>query len=329
MTPLVLVSLTLVPTSAALCAIAARLMRARSFGQSIRPLGPERHATKAGTPTMGGVVLLALWVAAVGVLSAWYPPTRATAFVLVAGGAFAAIGAADDLISVSRRRSMGLSAIAKIGLSTLAVLGLFFLFGDVVSVPMRIPFVAGTITLPPAATFAFVWLVFLSTTNGANLTDGLDGLAAGVVVLILAGLLLLARSQESVALGIPLIAGLVGFLWVNAHPADLFLGDIGSFFLGGVIAALSLATGVALFLPLIAGVFVLEVGSVILQVSIFKTTGRRLFRMSPLHHHFEPARGPRREHVLQAFSWPEGKVVVRFWIVQAGFVGLALLGNRL
>jgi len=328
-TPLTLVSLALIPACAIASSAAANLMRARSVGQSIRPVGPAHHATKAGTPTMGGGVLLVLWASAVGILSAWYPPTRATAFVLVAGGAFAAIGAADDLISVSRRRSMGLSAIAKIGLSTVAAIGLFFAFGDAITVPMRIPFVTGTIALPPAATFALVWLVFLSTTNGANLTDGLDGLAAGVVILVVAGILLLARSQECVVLGIPLVAGLVGFLWINAHPAGLFLGDVGSFFLGGVIAALSLSTGVALFLPIVAGVFVLEVGSVIVQVAIFKMTGRRLFRMSPLHHHFEQAHEQRREHVLPAFSWPEGKVVVRFWIVQAGFVGLALLADRL
>jgi phospho-N-acetylmuramoyl-pentapeptide-transferase len=327
-TPLICTCLALVPASALLCAATARLMRRWSLGQPIRTLGPKRHAAKAGTPTMGGLVVFVLWWAAVATLFAWQTPTRTTWFVLAAGGSFAAIGTVDDAISVRKRRSKGLSAVGKLALSSLAVVSLFLIFRDVLSVPVSIPFATTTMRLPPAATFALAWIVFLSTTNGMNLTDGLDGLAAGVAILILAGALLLRPSLETLLVGAPLIASLVGFLWVNVHPADLFLGDAGSFFLGGTIASVCLADGTALLLPILAGVLVLEVGSVILQVSVYKTTGRRLFRMSPLHHHFESTVDGPRKHLLPAFSWPEGKVTVRFWILESAFVGLALLAGR-
>jgi len=277
---------------------------------------------------MGGGVLLLLWVAAVAVLHAWHPLTETTAFVLAAGGLFGAIGAADDLLSVRKRRSLGLSVTAKLALSTAAAVLLFLLFHDALSVPAKIPFTDLSLTLPPVAALALTWIVFLSTTNGMNLTDGLDGLASGVAILILAGALLLSPSPTILIVVAPLIAALVGFLWINAHPAGLFLGDVGSFFIGGVIASLCLANGTAFFLPILAGVLVLEVGSVILQVIFFGTTGRRLFRMSPLHHSFEPANEENREHILPAFCWPEEKVTVRFWILEAGFVGLALLASR-
>lgn len=328
MTPLIVSCLLLVPVTALSCSIAARAMRRRSFGQTIRTLGPEHHAAKAGTPTMGGVVLLVLWIAGAAVLFPWHPPTTATLSVLVAGVAFAAIGAADDLISISRRRSLGLSVFAKLALSTVIAVVLFFAFEDVFSNPVRIPFGSGLVFLPPAAAFALTYTVFLATTHAVNLTDGLDGLAGGVAILVLLGTLALSDSTFT-AVTAPLIAVLVGFLWINVHPADLFLGDAGSFLLGGVIAALCLAGGLAFYLPILAGLLVLEAGSVILQVLSFRIFGRRLFRMSPLHHHFELTTGPTHQHILPAFSWPEGKLTVRFWIVEAVFVGLALMADRL
>lgn len=328
MTPLICACLALIPASALLSAVTAKQMRRRSFGQSIRPVGPQRHATKEGTPTMGGVVLFVLWAATVAVLFAWHPPTKATAFVLAAGGLFTAIGALDDAISIRKRRSKGLSVFWKLALSSVAAIALFFLFRDVLSVPLRIPFAAMAVSLPPPAVFALTWIVFLSTTNAMNLADGLDGLATGVAILVLAGALLLRPSSTGLLVGVPLIAALAGFLWINVHPADLFLGDAGSFFLGGVVAAVCLADGTAFFLPILAGVLVLEVGSVILQIFVYKTMGKRIFRMSPLHHHFEVSLDGPREHLLPAFSWPEGKVAVRFWILQGAFVGLALLAGR-
>jgi len=327
--PVLLAGLALVPACAFLCARFAESMRRRSLGQSIRSLGPASHAAKAGTPTMGGIVVFALWLAATVVLLVWHPATPMTVFVLTSATLFATIGAVDDWISLRHRRSMGLSAIAKLALLSVAALVLFFTFRDVLAVPVEIPFSSASLALPPVAVFFLAWIVFLSTTNGMNLTDGLDGLAAGVAVLILIGIILLHPTRENLILCVPLIGALVGFLWLNVHPASLFLGDVGSFFLGGVIAALALANGMVFLLPILAGVLVLEVGSVILQVASCKALGKRLFRMSPLHHHFECSADPPREHILPAFRWPEGKITVRFWILQGFFVGLALLAARI
>ena len=304
-------------------------MRRRSLGQAIRDVGPAGHAAKAGTPTMGGAVLLVLWLAAALLLSSQYPATTSTGLVLAAGCLFAAIGAVDDLISLRRVRSLGLSPLVKLALSSGAVAILFFAFRDALSVPVMIPFTSQSITLPTTALFFLTWFVFLSATNGMNLTDGLDGLATGVAGLTLLGIVLLRPTEANLVLCVPLIAALVGFLWINAHPAGLFLGDIGSFFLGGVVAALALANGLTFLLPILAGVLVFEVASVILQVISLRTTGRRLFRMSPLHHHFERALGTRHAHILPAFEWPEGQIVLRFWILQGAFVLLALVAGGL
>ena len=278
---------------------------------------------------MGGIGVFALWLAGVAVLLAWNPPTSMIVFVLASASLFATIGAIDDWISIRQRRSMGLSAIAKVALSSVAAVALFFAFRDVLAVPVRIPFSSASLALPSVAVFFLTWVVFLATTNGMNLTDGLDGLATGVAVLILIGVILLHPTRANLILCVPLIGALVGFLWLNIHPASLFLGDVGSFFLGGVIASLALANGMAFLLPILAGVLVLEVGSVILQLASCKALGKRLFRMSPLHHHFECSTDPPREHILPAFRWPEGKITVRFWILQGLFVGFALLAARL
>lgn len=329
MTPVLLISLALVPASALLCSAYARAMRRRALGQSIRAVGPASHVTKAGTPTMGGAIVFFVWLGAVGLLSIWQPQTRQTGFVLTAGALFAAIGGADDLISLLRHRSLGLSALWKIGLSSVAVALLFFVFSGVTGVPIQIPFTTSTIALPAVASFALVWIVFLGTTNGMNLADGLDGLAGGLAVLILVGVLVVRPTPENLAICLPLIGALVGLLWINTHPARLFLGDAGSYFLGGVIAALAVSNGLAFILPLLAGVLVLEAISVIAQVGLLRLTGHRLLRMSPIHHHFEAGTGVTHRHILPAPEWPEEQITVRFWILQAFFVGLAVLAARL
>jgi len=185
-----------------------------------------------------------------------------------------------------------------------------------------------TLSLPSIAFFFLAWAVFLATTNSINLTDGLDGLATGVSILILCGFLIIVPTREFAGVIFPLIAILAGFLWVNAYPARLFLGDVGSFALGGVVAGVALASGTALILPLLAGLLVLESGSVILQVSCYRLTGQRIFKMSPLHHHFEHAEGIDHPYFLPAAEWPEPKITLRLWIVQALFVGLAVLSGR-
>ena len=328
MKALIPVSIALAPIAALCCTAYARLMRRRKAGQQIRELGPQGHTAKAGTPTMGGLFVLSAW--AIGVLSFW--PTIAWArpigFVLAAGAMHGAIGLLDDVWSVQRRRSLGLTAPRKLLLGSLAAIALFFVFRDVVSVPQRIPFSASTVTLPPIATFALIWVSLLATTNSMNLADGLDGLAGGLAILILVGLLVLSPSRMTLVAVLPLLGALLGFLWVNVHPAGIFLGDVGSFGLGGIVAAVSLCTGTIFLLPLVAGVLVLEAGSVILQVTSYRITGVRLFKMSPLHHHFEESTRARTVHVLPGFEWPETRVTLRFWLVQALFVGLALWAGR-
>jgi phospho-N-acetylmuramoyl-pentapeptide-transferase len=273
---------------------------------------------------MGGLIVLFLW--AIVAVSFW--PTvgwmRSIGFVLTAGALHAGIGLLDDLWSLKHRRSLGLTASRKLLLGSLAAVVLFFLFRDVLSVPQRVPFSASTVVLPPVATFALLWISLLASTNSMNLADGLDGLAGGLAVLILTGLLALSPSRSSLVVVLPLLGALLGFLWVNVHPAALFLGDVGSFGLGGIVAAVSLCTGTTFYLPLVAGVLVLEAGSVIVQVGTYRMAGVRLLKMSPLHHHFEASTHAQGTHVLPAFEWQETKITARFWLVQALFVGIAV-----
>jgi len=324
MTAVFLLSIALAPLTAFACFGFARSMRNRGIGQQIRELGPRGHATKAGTPTTGGLLVLSGWAIAVlslGPTAGW---ARPIAFVLAAGVVHGAIGLLDDFRSLRRLRSLGLSAGWKILLGSAAAVALFFAFPDVVSVSQRIPFSSIVLTLPPVATFALVWIGLLATTNSLNLADGLDGLAGGLAVLILIGLLALSPSRANLTATLPLIGALLGFLWMNAHPAQIFLGDVGSFGVGAIVAALALANGTAFFLPLVAGVLVLEAGSVILQVSVYRIAKVRLFKMSPLHHHFERSSRTDVHPLIPAFEWPETQVTVRFLLVESLFVGLAL-----
>jgi len=327
-TPIILTGLLLVPISAVASVLFARRMRSRSPGQQIRIYGPSSHAAKAGTPTMGGVIVFALWIAGIGLLTIWHFPSASTRFVVAVAALCAGVGAADDAISMRRRRSEGLSGLAKLALTSVIAVGLWFAFREMLSVPLLVPFSSIVLHLPPAASLALTWFVLLSTTNGMNLTDGLDGLATGVAVIVLGGLILIRPTATTLVLAVPLIASLLGFLTINAHPAGLFLGDVGSFFLGGAIASIALINGLAFILPILAGVLVLEAGSVILQIGSLRLTGRRIFRMSPFHHHFEQSNGATRDHLLPAFQWSESQVTVRFWIVAAAFVGLAVLATN-
>ena len=324
MTWILLSGILLIPLTAVSCFGLSRWMRARLLGQQIRAVGPQSHASKAGTPTMGGIVVLLLWATTViilGITRGW-PSTGG--FVLAAGLGFGGLGLADDVLSIRNKCSTGLTAVQKIVLGSAIAIGLFFIFQDQVLVPQQVPFAGIQITSPWIAGLLLNWVLFLASTNSANLTDGLDGLAGGVSILVLGGFLLMYPSTENLTLIFPLIGALAGFLWLNAHPASLFLGDVGSFALGGVIGALALANGAALLLPILAGVFVLEAASVILQVGVLRLTGKRLFKMSPLHHHFENSPNRGAPHWLPAFRWPESKVTARFMLLQAGFVVLAI-----
>ncbi|RLE28365.1 phospho-N-acetylmuramoyl-pentapeptide-transferase [Candidatus Acetothermia bacterium] len=300
------------------------------FGQHIRPEGLITHHRKAGTPTMGGLPLLQVFLAAWVTLPFWPVGIswRGWLVFLSAVGA-GAIGLIDDLLSGIRQRSEGLSPGGKLLLGCVVALGIFFLISyEGENLNFSVPFSClqvPLVTIPAPLLFLLVLLGFWGTTNGTNLTDGLDGLAAGCGIVILAGALPLTRFYPELTALALLGTGLfAGFLWWNRYPARVFMGDTGSMFLGGLIFGLFLAGGGLLLLPVFAGIFVLESASVIAQVLSFKFFGVRLFKMSPLHHHLEEGEVPWR-YLLPSPNWPEPVVVVRLWLLSLAFVILGLL----
>jgi len=278
---------------------------------------------------MGGSVVFALWLGGIGLLSFWHPLGGEGLLVLAAGALFFILGAVDDVLGLVHRRSLGLSVPWKMILSTLFVSILCFALRGNAFGLVLVPFTTLAIQLPTVASFALAWFAFLGTTHGMNLADGLDGLAGGLAAIILVGILIIRPTTANLVLVLPLLGALVGFLWINVHPASLFLGDAGSYFLGGTIAALAWVNGLTFVLPLLAGVLVLEAASVILQVGFRRGLRRRFFRMAPLHHHFEEGTGVSEHSIVPAPDWPETKVTLRFWILQLVFVGLAVLAIRL
>jgi phospho-N-acetylmuramoyl-pentapeptide-transferase len=322
-TALLALTFSLVPLAAVSASWFARRMRRAQLGQRIREYGPKLHEAKGGTPTMGGVVILVLWALAVPILAAFRPVSLRELFVLFCGLSFGAIGLLDDLVSQRHRRSLGLRPTQKILFGTALSVVFFFAFRPVLGGGLLVPFSGLTLQPPAFARFVLVWGVFLAATNSVNLTDGLDGLASGAVLLALLGYLVAVPVLVGAVL--PLAGILLGFLWVNGPPARLFLGDVGAFALGGALAGIALSSGTALVLPLFGGLFALEMASVILQVASLKLFGKRVFKISPLHHHFERAEGIDYPYLLPAVEWPEEKIVLRLWIVQAVFVALGIL----
>ena len=296
------------------------LLRARNIGQQIRTEGPATHVVKQGTPTMGGLLILASAVVPFLFLSQ-YTAEGMTVLFMVLGCAL--IGFTDDYLKVRRRHSLGLPGRWKmIGLVAVTV-GAAVLLNESASftTDMYVPVVGWTVDLS-FGYYVVLFLVIGGTVNGANLTDGVDGLAAGTVMIMLLTFLAIAgiawlRSGDPGArsdtyldiatLAAALIGGTIGFLWYNAFPAEVQMGDTGSFALGGAIAGFAVVTGTEILLPLIAGIFVIEVMSLIIQVVSFKRTGKRVFLMAPIHHHFEMK------------AWSETKIMVRFWVICAIF----------
>src|SRR5262245_51559628 len=312
------------------------LKRWQHGGETIREDTPERHRTKKGTPTMGGVVILG---ALLGSTLLWANlKNRYVWVVLLATAGFALIGAVDDLAKVRRRK--GISARAKMLwqiLLTLAVLQIVYWQPTANGwAPMlAIPFLKGWLVDLGWLWIPFAMIVIIGASNAVNLTDGLDGLAIGPVIMaggvfwVLAYLTGNFRAADylkivnvrgagelTVFCG-ALIGAAIGFLWFNCHPAQVFMGDVGSLALGGAIGALAVLTKAELLLPLIGGLYVVEAASVIIQVASFKLTGRRVFRMAPLHHHYELT------------GWSEPKIVVRFWIVSFALALMALTTLKL
>src|SRR3712207_2032444 len=266
---------------------------------------------------MGGVVMLMGLVAALLVVAR---PNAATFATLLLVTVVAGIGLYDDWQKVSKKRPEGLSARYKFALLTLAVvladvLAIYYVgVTQTVLVPyFDLSFVLGPGILGIALFSGFLLLVITGTTNAVNLTDGLDGLAAGagaIALVVYTAIAFLERQYDVALICGAMVGAIVGFLWYNSHPADIFMGDTGALAIGGVLAAAAVLTKTELLLPVIGGLFVLEAASVIVQVLVFKVTGRRVFKMAPIHHHFE------------FLGWEENKIVVRFWIAQAAFAAL-------
>ncbi|MDD2858650.1 MAG: phospho-N-acetylmuramoyl-pentapeptide-transferase [Candidatus Nanopelagicales bacterium] len=301
------------------------------------------HESKRGTPSMGGaaIVLGVLCGYLLTHLLAWRPLTPSALLVLYLMVGLGLVGVADDYLKIFKQRSTGLRARTKlIGQAVVALsfawLSLHFTDGGESPASMAISFVRDTgIVLPLGLFLLWVWFLITATTNGVNLTDGLDGLAIGASIMSFLAYVIITVWQygqncafpDSVAatcystvapLDLAIVAAALagasfGFLWWNTAPARIFMGDTGSLALGGGIAGLAILSRTELLLPLIAGLFLITSLSVIAQVGSFKLTGRRVFRMAPLHHHFE------------MLGWPEIQIVVRFWIIQGLCIGAGIV----
>jgi phospho-N-acetylmuramoyl-pentapeptide-transferase len=336
----ILAALTALVLSFVFGPIVIRRLTSRRMGQPIRDVGPESHQPKAGTPTMGGALIL-IAIASSTVL--WSDlSNRFVWIVLLATLAFGVIGFIDDYRKLSARNSKGLSARAKYSAQSvvaLAVAAALYMTAETPEVEhaLLIPYFPNlVIPLNAAAYIVFVYFVVVGSSTAVNLTDGLDGLAIMPAVLVGGALGLIAWAAGNVVfatyLGIPYIAGAgemlvfcaalagagLGFLWFNTYPAQVFMGDIGALALGAALGVVAVVVRQELVLFIMGGVFVVETVSVIIQVASYKMTGRRIFRMAPLHHHFELK------------GWAEPKVIVRFWIITVilVLVGLASLKIR-
>jgi phospho-N-acetylmuramoyl-pentapeptide-transferase len=268
---------------------------------------PQSHQAKTGTPTMGGLLFIAAPVIAV-VLK----PSATTGALAVLVLGMAAIGFVDDLAAIRQARNRGLRARTKLLLT--AVVGTTFLAVIAKCTP-QVMAVQGAGTLPSWVWYPLSLLAILGTTHAVNLTDGLDGLAGGTVLpplAVLAFIAIRSGAGDAATLELATAGAVLGFLRYNRHPARVFMGDTGSLALGAALAGCAIVTGSQLLLPVIGGVFAAETLSVILQVASFKLTKRRIFRMSPLHHHFELG------------GWPETKVTTRFWLASAALSGVGL-----
>ena len=281
-------------------------LRKREFGQQIREDGPEGHHLKAGTPTMGGIIIF---------LAVSIPFLILTDFEWRSVGVFGAalacalLGFADDYTKLVKRRSLGLRARTKLGVTIAISLGLWFIAQHEAHLQPSLMFRFVDYHIDLGILYpVLIYFVVAGTTSAVNLTDGLDGLAAGcaaIVLLAYVGITFITGEGDAdlAMLAGVLVGACIGFLWFNAFPATIFMGDTGSLGLGGAIAGLAVMTKTELLLVLLGGIFVIEALSVAIQVISFQTTRRRVFLMAPIHHHFE----------LKA--WSETKIILRFWIV--------------
>jgi phospho-N-acetylmuramoyl-pentapeptide-transferase len=346
-------SLTALFTALIVGPIVINRLREFQIGQFIREEGPKAHQKKAGTPTMGGL-LIAISIVVPTLL--WADLSNLFIWIAVFSTcAFAAIGFADDYIKVVNRRNLGLTSKAKLGLQIaasilIAVALIAMQTRGAYSTKLMVPFIkqfhpdlvieklVNNPAIWPLAFLpfvAFVVLVIVGSSNAVNLTDGLDGLAIGCTVIAAGALAVLTYVSGHATFAsylelqrMPLAGELtifcgamvgasIGFLWYNAHPAEVFMGDVGSLALGGAIGTVAVMIKQELLLPFIGGIFVIEALSVILQVASYKLRKKRIFKMAPLHHHFE------------LLGWSESKIIVRFWIASLVFALFALTTLKL
>lgn len=288
------------------------VLRRLKFGQSIRVEGPKSHYKKQGTPTMGGVIIILAFV----IPSFYFAYKSMDLFlVLFAALGYGFIGFLDDFIKIIYKRNLGLTAKQKLfGQFLIAAVFYVMLIRSGYSTRLYIPGFDIYVELSWLY-LPFILLLFLASSNAVNLTDGLDGLLAGTAAIAFSAYVVIAIALTKFDLAIfsaAVVGSLLGFLLFNHHPAKVFMGDTGSLALGGALGALAILTKTELLLFLLGGIFVIETLSVILQVISFKTRGKRIFRMSPIHHHFE------------LLGWSEWRVVVTFWLVELIFATSAI-----
>ncbi|MCP8970247.1 phospho-N-acetylmuramoyl-pentapeptide-transferase [Ectobacillus ponti] len=291
-------------------------LRRLKFGQSIREEGPKSHQKKSGTPTMGGIVIfISLMITTALMVLKFGRMNAETYLLLFVTFGYGLIGFLDDFIKVVMKRNLGLTSKQKL-LGQVIIALVFFVFHRVYgfATALRIPGTDITVELGWAY-FALILFLLVGTSNAVNLTDGLDGLLAGTAAVAFGAFAIIAvyQGQYEIAIFCMAVVGAVlGFLVFNAHPAKVFMGDTGSLALGGALAAVAILLRQELLLAVIGGVFAIETLSVIIQVISFKTTGKRVFKMSPLHHHYELS------------GWSEWRVVTTFWAVGVLFAALGI-----
>ena len=273
------------------------------FGQTVRDDGPQTHLQKNGTPTMGGVIMI-IAILITGLTRAKIDKDLLVGLICITG--FGLVGFLDDFIKIKMKRSLGLKAYQKIILQF--ALALFVSYYQYSASPsatqMMVPFIDIVINLGPLYV-PIMMFVIIGTVNAVNLTDGLDGLASGVTLIVSIFFMMLAISVGNSDVGILAAAtggACLGFLGFNSYPAKVFMGDTGSMALGGAVVAFAVLTNSVLLIPIVGGIYFAEAISVIIQVASFKLTGKRVFKMAPIHHHFEQC------------GWPETRVVFVFWI---------------
>ncbi len=301
------------------------VLRALKAGQSIREIGPTWHNNKAGTPMMGG--LMFIFTAVIALLgNLFFMESYAVFFVLALALCFGFVGFLDDFTKIKYKRNLGLTSIQK-ALLQMAVSAIFlyamYKTGSM-STDLYIPFVDLSISMNPIVYIFFAMFVMVGCVNSVNLTDGVDGLCASVTIPVMAFFTAAAVALEKYDLALlpaSLVGGLIAYLFFNWHPAKVFMGDTGSLFLGGAVCALAFALDMPLILILVGCVYIFETLSVILQVGYFKLThGKRLFKMSPIHHHFEMC-GWKEEKIVLSFAGISAVMCVLAWFGISGFIG--------